>query len=329
MTTCIEREHVIYTSAIDGLTPLHADVVFRPDGIAKPMALVLHGFHCRRQSVAADCDALAAAGVFCVAPDMRGHGDSAGAHDCGALQLCDAVDALREAAAACPAECDPARISALGYSGGGGNVLGLLTKFPDLLQAGAAFFGISDYALWHATRGRPDCNATMERALGGTPAEVPLRYAARSSLAAVVNNPRTRLHLFWDAEERDCPPVLNERFVEAAGSLGHTNVTAHVSRPGDATRWRHGYRSGVPDLDEADRLFLPDFLASARDVSLPPRGELHVCGFMVTRRFAVWIGAGTEGWARVRYDLTGERPRVTVMAHAGPPVWVETKPERP
>lgn len=316
--SAIHKSTLTYASRIDGLGPLHADVVFRADGRPKPLTAVLHGFHCTRGHVAADCEALARLGLFCVAPDMRGHGDSAGTHDCGALQICDLVDALREAAAAFPAECDRARINAVGYSGGGGNVYALVTKFPELLQAGASFFGISDYALWHETRGRPDCNATMERAIGGTPAEVPARYAARSALRAVGNNPHTRLHVFWDEAETACPPVLNERFLEAAQRLGYGNGVAHCSRAGDAARWHHGYRRNVADLYAGDALFTPDFLAPPQPWRLPLRGELDVCGYVVTARFAVWIGDGTAGHVRIRYDASGHAPSVEILEGEAP-----------
>jgi pimeloyl-ACP methyl ester carboxylesterase len=314
----IHKTTIAYASRIDGLGPLHADVVFRADGRPKPLTAVIHGFHCTRGHVEADCAALAALGLFCVAPNMRGHGESAGLHDCGALQIADLVDALREAAAVFPAECDRTRINAVGYSGGGGNVFSLFTKFPELLQAGATFFGISDYALWHETRGRPDCNATMERAIGGTPAEVPARYAARSALRAVGNNPHTRLHVFWDEAETACPPVLNERFIEAAQRLGHRNVVAHRSRAGDAARWHHGYRRSVADLYAADAIFTPDFLAPPRPWRLPRRGELDVCGYVVTSRFAVWIGDGMAGHVRIGYDASGDTPRVEILDGAPP-----------
>ena len=306
-----------YASSIDGLSPLYADAVFTADGKRKPLVAVLHGFHCTRGHVAPDCDALAARGFFCVAPDMRGHADSAGKHDCGGLQICDIVDALAEAVRRWPGEIDTANVNAVGYSGGGGNVMSLFTKFPTLLKAGAAFFGISDYALWHRTMGRPDCNATMEKALGGTPDHVPERYAARGSPVAVQNNPRTRLHVFWDAEETACPPVLNEQFVSAARSLGYTNVTPHVSKPGDPARWIHGYRSEVSDLYAADDVFAPDFHAAGPPYVLPTSGELVVCGYVVTDRFAIWLGDGLEGTARVHYSLSGGMVSVRELERSG------------
>lgn len=314
----LQQVTIRYASSIDGLAPLLADVIFCNDGAAKPLTAVLHGFHCTRGHVTADCIALARRGLFCVTPDMRGHGDSAGSHDCGGLQIYDIVDALAEAARQFPRDCDAGHVNAVGYSGGGGNVLSLATKFPQLLQAGASFFGISDYDLWYRTQGRVDCNRTMERALGGKPEDVPGRYAARSSLRAIGNNPHTRLHLFWDAEETACPPVLNQWLAESAARLGHTNIITHASGPGDAARWIHGYRTGVPQLEAADEIFAPDFLASRGPWPMPVRGTLDVAGYVVTSRFSAWLGDGLSGLARIHYDLSGPSPRVSLLHGADP-----------
>lgn len=315
-----DLQHVTYqyASTIDGLTPLYADAIYRKDGRAKPLTAVLHGFLCRRGSVTADCIALARKGLFCVAPDMRGHGDSAGKHDCGGIQICDIVDALSVAARQFPAEADAARVNAVGYSGGGGNVMSLATKFPEMLGAGASFFGISDYDAWYRTTDRTDCMPTAERALGGTPEQVPQRYAARSSLRTVANNPHTLLHLFWDAEETGCPPILNQWLIDASRRLGYTNIQPHITRPGDKSRWIHGYRTAQPQLADADEIFAPDFLAPRPQWRLPDQGVLDVAGYVVTSRFAAWLGDGTSGLARIRYDLTGPAPRVQCVEGADP-----------
>ena len=301
---------VIYHSSIDGTGPLYSDLIYRPDGKPKPLTAVLHGFHCTRGHVTSDCIALARRGLFCVAPDMRGHGTSAGEHDCGAHQICDIVDALGHAVFRCRHEIDRKRVNAVGYSGGGGNVLSLATKFPELLSAGASFFGISDYEIWYRTLGRPDCNQTMERALGGTPEQVPERYAARSSLHAAGNIRCASLQLFWDTEETACPPLLNKWFVDAAQRAGGDNVHACISKPGDKSRWHHGYRTDHAELADADEMFAPAFLATARTQGLPDQGTLDVCGYVVTSRFAVWLGDGKAGQARVRYDSRGSAPVV-------------------
>ena len=49
------------------------------------------------------------------------------------------------------------------------------------------------------------------RTLGGTPAEVPLVYAARNYNLAAANAQASKLHFFWDEEETQCPPAMQPR----------------------------------------------------------------------------------------------------------------------
>src|SRR2546429_685776 len=46
---------------------------------------------------------------------------------------------------------------------------------------------------------------------------------------------------------------------------------------------------------------------------LPGQGRLVVAGYLVTRRFAVWIGDGQSGQVTVEYDQREPAPRVKVI----------------
>ena len=72
-------------------------------------------------------------------------------------------------------------------------------------------------------------------------------------------------------------------------------------------RWIHNYRSGNRDLKHANDLFLPDVMRApnAGERTLPAEGELVVPGYVVTRRFSVFIKDGTEGRVRIRYRTAG------------------------
>jgi len=308
----LRTESFSYAGTVDGTTPLWADAGYLADGKPKPLVAVMHGYSGDRHAVALDVQELAAEGVFAVAPDMRG-GESAGRFDSGGVEVCDIVDALLAAAARWPDETDPTNLNVVGYSGGGGNALAAMVRFPDLFHVAVSFFGISDYGWWYRSSGRPDCNERMVAALGGTPEELPQVYAARNFTAAAGNNGRTRLHLFWDEEERACPPGMTEEFLDVYRLAGHDRATVHLSHRADGRRWRHNYRAGNRDLSAADPLFLADIRAAPGPLDLPPRGRLVVPGYLITRHFQVWVEDGQRGVATIEYDLTGEAPRVTVV----------------
>ena len=308
-----------YANRFDGTQPLLADVAWVPDGRPKPILVVMHGYGCTRQDVALDLRELAPQGVIAVAPDMRGRGGSAGEWDSGGFDVCDIIAAVEHMVHRPPAnlsgEIDPGRRHIVGYSGGGGNAIACACRFPDYFQSATSFFGISDYAGFHRASGRPDCNQWMETAIG-KPDEHPLVFAARNMIPAAGNAARVKMKLFWDSEETQCPPAFVEKWIRACRAAGGRDVRVNITRPGDAKRWIHHYRSANPDLSSADRFFMPDVLAvpAPGRLDLPLRGELFVPGYLRTRHFAVYLNtARCEGTARVRYDLTGPVPMVELL----------------
>ena len=308
----MKTEKLVYAGSVDGTSPLYADMAWIGNGRRKPLLAVMHGFGGQSGDVAQDIRDLSAAGMFCVAPDMRGRGDSAGEWDAGGLDVHDIVDALLAAIQKYPDEIDQTNINIVGYSGGGGNCYLAATRFPDLFHVAAPFFGISDYGLWHETRGRPDCNEVMEKALGGEPSEKPAVYAARNTCLAAGNARATRWHIFWDEKETACPPILNEKFIEACHAVGLRNVTPHKSRVNNKTRWIHGYRKNQPQLGRADRIFCGEIRSAVPDLSLPISGALTVCGYLVTRHFQVFVEDGRRGVVKIRYRLKGPKPEITI-----------------
>jgi hypothetical protein len=115
-----------------------------------------------------------------------------------------------------------------------------------------------------------------------------------------------------------CPPASVQAFLALHRRAGLMNAVTHVSRKGDTRRWIHNYRSGNPDLSAADELYLPDMLAPrSASPRLPARGRLVVPGYLVTRRFQVWVGDGQRGRVEVKYDLDRSPPELRVVDNPG------------
>ncbi|MEO6053013.1 MAG: alpha/beta fold hydrolase [Chthoniobacterales bacterium] len=308
----ITVKKIEYVSSLDGSGPLYADVAYIDDGTAKPILAVLHGFSGDRSVVAQDIRDLAARGLFCIAPDMRGRGKSGGKFDSGGLDVHDVVDAIMESIDAFPAEVEPRNINITGYSGGGGCCFGAFVRFPDLFQVVAPFFGIAEYGLWHRLQPM-QYDADMNAALGGSPEKIPAIYAARNYTLGAANNSTARLHAFWDVEETICPPVMTEKFLEIYHAAGLSNAVTHISQKEDAVRWHHKYRSEHPDIEKGDAVITDEIFAPLVNTALPPQGTLVVCGYVVTRHFQIFIEDGSQGIATIAYDLTGEKPEVGIL----------------
>ena len=318
-------ETITYASSADGTPGLLANIALVADGKPKPLLLVMHGYGGDKKNVEADVKEFAAKGVVAVGPDMRGTGGSKGVWDSGGKDVHDILDAALAALEKYPKEIDAKNLNVVGYSGGGGNAIACAVRFPDLFQSCSSFFGISDYAAWHASKGRPDCNSRMESALGGPPDKKPELYDARNANAAAANAQAAKLHFFWDELETACPPAMLETFLENHKKAGLANAARHVSKAGDPLRYKHGYRAGNKGLTSADDLFMPDVLAPKKaSPALPKRGKLAVPGYLVTRHFTVWIGnakakdlqeaqkGAVLGQVTIEYDVNGAQPVLKV-----------------
>ncbi|NQU09281.1 prolyl oligopeptidase family serine peptidase, partial [bacterium] len=148
--TQLSARYAAYPSRLDPGLQLFGRFVAA--GGPAPVLLRMHGWHGSVKETHRDNVEPSEAGLFHeIHPEMRGRGDSRGRPDANGYELQDAVDALAAGSSCLGPGCDPAAAPLLwGGSGGGGNVLGLVGKFPDLFAAAVAECGISDYALWFA-----------------------------------------------------------------------------------------------------------------------------------------------------------------------------------
>ena len=300
----IVTRDLTYRSNVDGTEPLHATAVFDDSGTELPILAVMHGYGGSRHSVRATCQRLAGMGVLALAVDMRGRADSAGMPDAGGVEIADIADAVYAAAREFAPYVDPRSVHLLGYSAGGANAISAAARYPDLFGSAVAFFGIYDLAAWWEYARQHPAVGMLPLVVGGTPVERPELYAARSSLLAARNLAGTHVRLYWDAEEIICPPAQQQALLAALRELGHPNVAARESRPGDPHRWLHGYPEDVPDLKVPEREFIQPMVARAWDPTpIAAVGELVAAGFLETRRFRLWPADGRSAVVRCRYEL--------------------------
>lgn len=296
----VVKEDFSFNSSFDGTGPLQATAVYPENARNRPMMVVQHGYFGERRNVFFSAERMAARGFFCVCISTRGWGGSAGSHDDGGIEIMDILDGVRAAAARFDGKVDASRVSIVGYSNGGANVLFSAVRFPYLFRAGLSVFGISDYARWIQLQGT--FREHVIKAVGGTPEQVPDKYLARNAVRAAGNVDGARLHLAWDEAEGLCPPALDEAFVDAARKAGCRDIFVHVSKQQNRDRWLHGYSNG--HLSALEDLFVDDLeKTNPPKPVMPPAGELTVIGFIVTPRFTCVLGNGDDAAAKLKYDL--------------------------
>ena len=322
------------TNDANGPLDLLAELNYDDTRTNAPIAVVMHGYSNGNgvANVRGPAQRLRDNGFFAISVAMRGRDGSDGVRDSGGLEIHDIYDAV-EAVKANPAFAgliDPTNVHITGYSGGGGNVMSALTKFPDYFRVGASFFGMSDY-------GHDLTNGWYNNGAGGRTSQLNTdignpntggstvldRYLARASNLASKNNPYGEIHLFVNHDETICPPwndtSYRDNAVAAQSSAGEfDNITVHIGGLGayqdfnnnsinDANElqsWPHG----VPDANRQDaaELWYRDRLlaGSIPQPVLNNTDELRVAGYVKTSKFGLWLGNGQNAAADLSYSLS-------------------------
>lgn len=195
-----------------------------------PVAILLHG-GCWQAEYDLEYfahlgDALARAGIATWSLEYRGIGDGGGGWPGTFADVATGAAHLRVLARSHPLDLD--RVVLVGHSAGGQLALYLAASrqasptqppgadAPLALRGVVALAGIVD--LRDYSTGTGSCNQSVVPLLGGSPAEVPARYAATSpSELLPIGVP---LHLLIGTRDAIVPPASNERFAVQARARG-------------------------------------------------------------------------------------------------------------
>ncbi|MCC7087126.1 MAG: prolyl oligopeptidase family serine peptidase [Pirellulales bacterium] len=325
------------TRSADGPLQLKAELNYDSSRAAAPIAVVMHGYSGssgKLAEVRKNAQRLRDAGFFSISVAMRGRDGSSGKRDSGGVEIYDIYDAVEYVKVHYENLVDQTNIHITGYSGGGGNTLSALTRFPDYFRAGSSYFGISDYGFdetdsFYFHGALPNHQQQLRRDVGdptlGDP-DVQDRYQARAARLASRNNPYSEIHLFVDQNEPVCPPFHHQRYRDHALASTSTpsefeNIHVHVGGQGkyydfnanrtndadEAQNWPHGYPS-VNEQHAAESWYLPRLLAgSILEPTLHQSGTLFVGGFVKTKRFSLWLGDGQNAAGELAYDIRGNQ----------------------
>jgi pimeloyl-ACP methyl ester carboxylesterase len=330
-----------YASTIDPLPDLRARVIVPPGTERLPIIVLMHGFTLDAGSFTDDTYqrfASAGRGAIVIGVEMRGRGGSSGTPDAGGREIHDIVDAIDAVTAHYSARVLPDAVHLIGYSGGGANVLSAAGRFPDRFASVNAFFPIADYGFDRALGWWWQCSPRQREKLiewigprdaaptGGPVDATAGAYASRAPLFALTNFRGAPLRLFHDRGDTNVPPSHTLALRDAAARARMTNVETFISETTDAVRWLHAAPNGDAPVKQAEpRMFaaLESESKAALPTPIPRRAGLAIAGYLVTREFTVWLGAGTaaRGWidydldAR-RFDITYDKTAVTATAAA-------------
>ena len=271
----------------------------------KPILVTAHGWHGRLILKAPDARRpKLLQDFFIVDVDMRGRAFSDGKPDANGWELQDWVDAVNYARSEFAAHIrDPDIVYALGDSGAGGNVFGMVGKFPDFLTAAVARYGISDYALWYRNDAKSEFRDELLPWIGGSPDEKPEAYRSRGGLTTAGNR-LTPLLVYHGELDPRCPVEQARNYVAAGKKLTTAPLEYHELAGVAATGGHLGglSKKGRRKMDARVREFL---LSHRAPPVLPEKGRLVVAGYVKTDDFEIiWDSVDRVGV--VEYE-TGAR----------------------
>ncbi|MDR6555354.1 alpha/beta fold hydrolase [Paenibacillus qinlingensis] len=275
--------------------------VIKPLGPA-PMLVKLHGWHMsmpepqKRVTPADNMDH-----YLVVQVDMRGRAFSEGEADCNGYELMDIYDAIqfvrKEYAHYLS---DPELIYLEGGSGGGGNVLAMLGKFPDTFAAASSFYPMSDYAKWYVQDEVGEFRDEMDVWIGCPPEVDSERYEARSGIH-LVNNLHTPLYLAHGDGDIRVPVDHARAYVRQAQAYGKSQLIQYEELPGVGGRGHQDgitaeQLAGIQEASDANRR------NHAVPVTIPQQGTLQIGGYLYTKPFQIVLDS-MDHVAQVEYSL--------------------------
>lgn len=306
-------ESFLYTSSIDPeIQNLYAKCAYSPNATGLPIVIIMHGYSQKAGDFQdATLKRMADKGTFICAVGMRGRDGASGAPDSSAREIYDIYDAVSYIKSKYLNRISTQQVSIVGYSGGGGNALAAAAKFPDTFNNVISHFGISDYGFdtvggwWQQnSRFRPE----IEKWIGGTPLSNPNGYYARAHNLAISNYSGGRLFLFHDSGDQVVPISQSQSVVKTFVGAGlKENLFENFTTNENSLRWLHDLPSSSSSVQYSEDVWIPFvFKNKIKPWEIAEKGTVKVMGYIVTKKFSIWLGDGTSAVADVNYDtLTG------------------------
>jgi pimeloyl-ACP methyl ester carboxylesterase len=233
--------------------------------------------------------------------DMRGRAYSQGDPDCNGWELYDVIDAVNFAREYYKDYIKhPDIVYFEGGSGGGGNALSIVGKFPDFFAAATALCGISDYSLWYRNDNEGEFRDEMNVWIGGNPDTNPMAYRSRSGLC-LLENLQTPLFIAHGEKDIRVPVEQSRKYVSRAIEIGKSNLVEYMELKGVGTRDHYGNATEkqIKNIFEFSEEMCE---RNRRQVEIPNKGRMVVAGYLFTKKFSVILDS-IDKVAILDYDI--------------------------
>jgi pimeloyl-ACP methyl ester carboxylesterase len=275
-----------YASSVTPGVRLAANII-KPER-PSPLLIQLHGWHMSMPKPEHRETPLLGNPYLVVQVDMRGRAFSEGNPDCNGFELIDIYDAVQFVRSHY-AEfiADPAVVHLEGGSGGGGNVLAAVNKFPDLFVSAVGLYGISDYAQWYVQDQKGEFRDDMDIWIGYPPESNDEGYTARGGLY-LLDNLLVPLYIAHGDGDIRVPVQHSRQFIKKAAERNKGHLLRYTELSG-VGGWGHldlitdEQRSMIMQEGELHRA------EHTVPIVIPEASRMWVGGYLYTHSFQVHL----------------------------------------
>lgn len=233
--------------------------------------------------------------------DMRGRAYSQGKPDCNGWELYDVIDAVNFAREYYKDFIKDSWVVYFeGGSGGGGNALSIIGKFPDFFAAATALSGISDYELWYRNDSIGEFRDEMDDWIGCGPDDNPEAYKSRSGIY-LLENLYTPLFIAHGETDKRVPVEQSRRYTAMAAEMGKSNLIKYMELEGVGTRDHYG-NAKKEQIQKMYELSENNRISYRKPVEIPNKGRMVIAGYLFTKKFSVVLDS-IDKLALLDYDI--------------------------
>ncbi|MCK5607888.1 prolyl oligopeptidase family serine peptidase [Candidatus Pacearchaeota archaeon] len=300
---------ITYSSSVDNIDNLAALIRYDIGYTNLPVSILMHGWNSDYTAFSeVTVNRFASYKSLVIVPGMRGRNGADSSRDASAMEIYDIYDAVQYVIDSFADIIDSTKITIIGYSGGGGNVLAACCKFPDFWNLAVDYFGISDYG-YNETYGwyqqEPGRRSAIVNSIGCEPASCRDNYRSRNTVEAI-NNYKSPLYIFHDPDDYNVEVSHSRRINEE-----RTICTFYY----EDTLYTHAFPAGNPNLITSEALYSSRITTNNR-IAIPNTGNYRIIGYLKTIPFEIRLGNRDDEVAQLAYNLMDTIFTVTPLTGA-------------
>lgn len=295
-----EDSNLTVYSSIDTFR-LYYDVGYDSLAVGKrPLAVVIPGYGNDKSSVDTGwVHRMVSHGYVVLSMDSRGRGKCAGTSwkDAQGAESYDYYDCIKACLSNYNSIIDTTKIYGVGYSNGGGALIAMAVRFPDLFNFIVDNFGMNHWASHYDSASASNKTILANDLFGATPSTKPNMYKTRDFLQSINNNRFVKYYIYHDTVDSQVRVVQSRNWVRKLDSLGlANNYLYYETNPSNAVRAHHtngvnGYQITYFEYSQYPPCWVCSLGVKTNPTVLPDSAKNWIVnGYLRTKKYQIILG---------------------------------------